>query len=66
MVLGASSYFITISGDELFLNENLTEIVELFLEYNKPKMLNIASNGILTDKILNVIEKILDCYNGNL
>lgn len=64
--LGKSPYFITISGGEPFLNDDLVEIVRLVSKHNKPKILNIASNGILTDKIYGAMEKVSSFYKGRI
>ncbi|MDD3501789.1 MAG: SPASM domain-containing protein, partial [Candidatus Cloacimonetes bacterium] len=56
--LGKSPYWITYSGGEPFLRENLVEIVTLGYKICKPAMINIPTNGILVDKIVESVGKI--------
>ena len=45
--LGTSPYWVTISGGEPFLREDLVDIVRAIDEHNKPKIINVPTNGIL-------------------
>jgi len=64
--LGKSPLWITISGGEPFLRKDLVSIVKLISKYNKPQILNIATNGILTEKIVSDVNKIITFYKGKL
>ncbi|MFW9876717.1 MAG: radical SAM/SPASM domain-containing protein [Candidatus Thorarchaeota archaeon] len=64
--IGKCPIWVTISGGEPFLREDLVSIVRMISKYNKPYILNIATNGILTNKIESDIKEILSFYNGNL
>lgn len=57
--LERSPFWITISGGEPFLREDLAEIVKMIDKYNKPKIINIATNGILWRIIPQRVEEIL-------
>jgi len=46
-----------ISGGEPFLRKDLPEIVNIVQKYNKPKLIHITSNGLLTDRIVSFIKQ---------
>lgn len=52
-------YWLTITGGEPFLRNDLAEIVKVLYYKNKPNFITIATNGILTDKIFLTLKKIL-------
>ncbi len=57
--IGASPFWITISGGEPFLRYDLLmNVVQYIIEYNKPKILNIPTNATLTlyDKVRELLE----------
>ena len=56
--LGKSPFWITISGGEPFLREDLAEIISAIDYYNQPHIINIPTNGLL--KIDKIIEGLLD------
>jgi len=56
--LGHSPYWITISGGEPSLRSDLVEIVCAVYDICRPRIINIASNGILTAKIVENIAAI--------
>jgi len=62
--LGDSLYWITISGGEPFLGcfieKDLVEIIKVINEYNKPKIINIPTNGILWKIIPRKVKEILE------
>ncbi|MGB9960253.1 MAG: radical SAM/SPASM domain-containing protein [Candidatus Bathyarchaeales archaeon] len=58
--LGESPYWVTISGGEPFLRKDLVEIIGLIERYNKPKILNIPTNGILWKMIPEKVSEILE------
>ena len=58
--LGDSPYWITISGGEPFLRRDLTEIIKMIDQYNRPKIINIPTNGVLWKIIPRKTEEILD------
>ena len=60
--LGRSPYWITISGGEPFLRKDLVEICQIIYKFSKPKIINIPTNGILINKIVeDVIAITKDC-----
>lgn len=56
--IGKAPYWITISGGEPFLRKDLPAICEIIYRNSKPTIINIPSNGILTDKIVDDVKKI--------
>ncbi|MDD3051613.1 MAG: radical SAM/SPASM domain-containing protein [Candidatus Cloacimonetes bacterium] len=50
--IGYSPFWVTLSGGEPFLRADLVEIAKIIYLYSKPRIINIPSNGILTDKIV--------------
>ena len=53
-------YFFNISGGEPFLRKDLPEIVELACKYLKPKVVHTPTNAILTERIVENTEKIIN------
>lgn len=64
--LGRAPAWITISGGEPFLREDFAELMRIVAETNRPDIITIATNGILTDKIVSDIQKILEFFRGAL
>ena len=65
--LGKSPYWITISGGEPFLRKDLVELCRIIYRYSKPKIINIPTNGILTDKIVEDVKTIVkDCPKAQI
>ncbi|MBL7101010.1 MAG: radical SAM protein, partial [Nanoarchaeota archaeon] len=64
--VGTAPFWVTLSGGEPFLRKDFVRIVRLVSVYNKPRILNIATNGILTDKIISDVKKILKFYKNKL
>ena len=58
--LGRSPYWLTLSGGEPFLRKDIVEICQELYKYCKPKIINIPSNGILTDTIVKNVQKITE------
>ena len=56
--LGKSPYWVTFSGGEPFLLNNLTQTVIDFYDKCKPEIINIPTNGILTEKIITDVTNI--------
>jgi len=56
--LGKSPYWITISGGEPFLRDDITELCKIIYKYSKPAIINIPTNGILTNKIVQEVKEI--------
>ncbi len=48
------------SGGEPFLREELVEITRLFYDNNQVKVINLPTNGLLTDKIVKQVSQILE------
>ncbi len=61
---GKNVYWVTISGGEPFLRPDLDEIVCSLYDYCRPSIINIPTNGLLTNKILKIVKKIVN-YTKN-
>jgi MoaA/NifB/PqqE/SkfB family radical SAM enzyme len=48
----------TLSGGEPFLREDLVDICKLIYKHNRPKIINIPTNGLLTDKIIESVKEL--------
>lgn len=57
--LGTSPYWITFSGGEPFLRKDIVEICQCLYETCHPKIINIPTNGILTEIIVDKVKNIL-------
>jgi len=57
--IGNKVYWTTISGGEPFLYSNLVEFYYQLTKYCKPVMVNIPTNGLLTEKILDNVWQML-------
>ncbi len=57
--LGVSPYWITISGGEPFLKKDIVEIIQCLYQTCHPKIINIPTNGILTETIVDKTKNIL-------
>jgi MoaA/NifB/PqqE/SkfB family radical SAM enzyme len=64
--IGDSTFWITMSGGEPFLNEHINEIARMISKYNKPAVITIPTNGILTQKIVKNVKEIMNFYKGIL
>jgi len=65
--LGTSPFWVTISGGEPFTRSDLVEICRAICEVNRPKILNIPTNGLLCDRIENWTPKIAEtCANNGV
>jgi len=53
-------YFFNLSGGEPFLRKDLHEIVDLALDYLKPKIIHSPTNALATEKVVNGTRKILE------
>ena len=51
---------LTIGGGEPFLRDDLPQICEIFCKNNKTKRISIPTNSLLSDKIMDLTEKILN------
>jgi MoaA/NifB/PqqE/SkfB family radical SAM enzyme len=63
--LETSPFWVTISGGEPFTRSDLVEICEAICEVNRPKILNIPTNGLLCDRIENWASKIAEACANN-
>lgn len=62
-------YFFNMSGGEPFMRKDLPEIVELACKYLKPKVVHTPTNAILTDRIVENTERIIQIvrnYNSSV
>jgi len=57
------THFLNISGGEPYLRDDLVDIIELAMQYLKPKIVHIPTNAFLPEKIEKVTIKILDVIN---
>ncbi|MBI5805185.1 radical SAM protein [candidate division TA06 bacterium] len=62
--LGCSPYWVTFSGGEPFLRDNLETIVDLFCRTCRPKIVNIPTNGSLPDRIRDVVKILAHEHKG--
>jgi MoaA/NifB/PqqE/SkfB family radical SAM enzyme len=56
--VGRSPYWVTFSGGEPFLRNDIDEIVIAIYKISRPRIINIPTNGILTKAIEEKVEKI--------
>lgn len=63
--LNNSPFWVTISGGEPYTRGDLVEICEAICETNRPKILNIPTNGLLYDRIKNWTQKIAEICTDN-
>ena len=56
--LGKSPYWITFSGGEPFLRTDIDEICQAVYKQCKPAIINIPTNGILSEVIVDKVQKI--------
>lgn len=60
-------YWITITGGEPFLREDLSKIIKIIYDKSKPGIVTIATNGMVTNSIVSQTKEILDyCQNLKL
>ncbi len=58
--IGRSPFWITISGGEPFLRKDLADICIEACRICRPAILNIPSNGIITERIVQTVKKITE------
>jgi radical SAM protein with 4Fe4S-binding SPASM domain len=59
--------WLAFSGGEIFLRSDLIEITKLFYSVNKPAIILLPTNGLLTDTIYRSVETILkDCPQSSI
>lgn len=59
--------WLAFSGGEIFLRDDIVEITELFYKNNRPSIILIPTNGLLTDTIVEKTEAILKkCPNSSI
>ena len=56
--IGHSPYWITFSGGEPFLRQDILEVVTAIYQASKPRIINIPTNGLLTKAIVEKTEQI--------
>ncbi len=62
--LGRAPYWFTMSGGEPFLRTDLVDICESAWRHTRPAIINIPTNGILTDRIPSMVESIAARCHG--
>jgi MoaA/NifB/PqqE/SkfB family radical SAM enzyme len=63
--LNNSPFWVTISGGEPYVRNDLVEICKAICETNRPKILNIPTNGLLYERIKNWTPKIAEACVEN-
>jgi MoaA/NifB/PqqE/SkfB family radical SAM enzyme len=63
--LNNSPFWVTISGGEPYIRNDLVEICKAICETNRPKILNIPTNGLLYERIKNWTPKIAEACAEN-
>jgi radical SAM protein with 4Fe4S-binding SPASM domain len=59
--------WLAFSGGEIFLRSDLVDITKLFYRINKPAIILLPSNGLLSDRIYQVVENILqECPKSSI
>ncbi|NIO21120.1 MAG: radical SAM protein [Candidatus Aenigmarchaeota archaeon] len=58
--LGQNPFWVTISGGEPFLRTDIAEIVSSLYDICHPAIVNIPSNGLLSDRIFEVVKQIAE------
>ena len=65
--LGKDLFWVTISGGEPFLRNDLQELVCSLYDYCQPSIINIPTNGILKESIPGIVRHIaLHCKNSQI
>ena len=59
--IGVQPYWFTISGGEPFLRKDIVEICASAYDNCRPGIINIPTNGILSDRIPGKVEEIIEC-----
>ncbi|GAI16765.1 unnamed protein product [marine sediment metagenome] len=54
--------YLTISGGEPFLRDDLSEIVGSFIENNNTQFVSIPTNGFFTERVISVSERLFKRY----
>lgn len=57
--VGQSVVWYTLSGGEPFLRKDIVDIAKLIIKYSNPKVINIPTNAILGNRIIDATEQIL-------
>jgi len=57
--IGKAPYWITFSGGEPFLRQDIVQVVSTIYKVSKPRIINIPTNGLLTKTIVEKTEAIL-------
>jgi len=56
--IGRTPFWVTISGGEPFLRNDIVDVAKTIYKYSRPAIINIPSNGLLTDRIKECVEAI--------
>lgn len=56
--IGKAPYWITLSGGEPFLREDIVDICKVIYRHSKPAIINIPTNGLLTNRIVEALKQI--------
>jgi MoaA/NifB/PqqE/SkfB family radical SAM enzyme len=65
--LRGNVFWLTFSGGEPFLRKDLVELVQLFYRYARPSIINIPTNGLLSDVTLQAVKRIaISCEKAQI
>ena len=59
-----SGEWIQLTGGELFVREDIDDILSFFMSHKKCAFLSLPTNGLLTEKILGVVESVTKKNRG--
>ena len=62
--MGTTPYYLTFSGGEPFLRNDITDIVNSAVRFCRPSIITIPTNALLTDVIPQRVETILEAADG--
>lgn len=62
--IGHTPYWITFSGGEPFLRQDIVEVAEAIYKTSKPRIINIPTNGLLVKTIVDKTEQIVKACPG--
>jgi MoaA/NifB/PqqE/SkfB family radical SAM enzyme len=65
--LGHAPYWVTVSGGEPLLRQDVVDIIRLVCEHCRPAILNIPTNGLLSERISQAINEVTTaCPHTNI
>lgn len=58
--IGRAPYWITFSGGEPFLRNDIVDIIQTIYKISRPRIINIPTNGILTNNIVSSVQALCE------